>query len=49
MNKLEFYLKTKSPEITKIQEEIDLKNLEKFYLIDYCKKNKCKILFGDKS
>lgn len=29
-----------------MEEEIELKNLEKLYLIDYCKKNKCSILFG---
>jgi len=27
--------------------ELDLKHLEKLYLIDYCKKNKAKIVFAD--
>ena len=29
--------------------ELDLKHLEKLYLFDYCKKNKCKIIYGDKT
>lgn len=32
-----------------MDKEIELKNLEKLYLFDYCKKKKCQILFADKS
>ena len=48
MKKLEFYLKTKSEEIKEMK-EVELKHLEKLYLMDYCNKNKCQLIFGDKS
>lgn len=40
MKKVDYLLKTKDKEIENLK-EIDLENLEKFYLLDYCKKNKC--------
>jgi hypothetical protein len=48
MRKVDFYLQTKSEEL-KSMKEFDLKHLEKLYLFDYCKKNKCKIIYGDKT
>ncbi|EDK31396.1 transmembrane protein, putative (macronuclear) [Tetrahymena thermophila SB210] len=48
MRKVDFYLQTKSEEIKNMQ-ELDLKHLEKLYIFDYCKKNKCQVLFCDKS
>lgn len=48
MRRLDFYLQTKSDEITSIK-ELDLKHLEKLYVFDYCKRNKCKVIFADKS
>jgi len=36
MKKVDYLLKTKDPEIKNIK-DIDLENLEKFYLLDYCK------------
>ena len=46
MKKVDYLLKTKDPEIENIK-DIDLENLEKFYLLDYCKINKCQVLFAD--
>ena len=48
MKKVDYYMKSRSEEILNMK-ELDLKNLEKLYLIDFCKKNKCQILFADKS
>ena len=41
MDKVDFYIKTKNSEELLNLKEIKLKNLEKLYAIDYCKKNKC--------
>ena len=46
MRKVEAMMKNKDPELKNIK-EIEFKNLEKLYLMDYCKRNQCKILFGD--
>lgn len=46
MKKVELYLKLKSPELAQMK-EVDLKDLEKLYMIEYCKINKCQIIFGD--
>lgn len=48
MRKVDFLLQTKSEEI-KDMKELDLKHLEKLYIFDFCKRNKCKVLFADKS
>lgn len=48
MRRLDFYLQTKSDEIASMK-ELDLKHLEKLYIFDYCKKNKCKVILADKS
>lgn len=42
MKRLEAVLKSKDEEkLKEMEEEVELKNLEKLYLFDYCKKNKC--------
>jgi len=41
MKKVEYLLKSKDKQEIENLKEIDLENLEKFYLLDYCKKNKC--------
>jgi hypothetical protein len=47
MKKVEFLLSIRSNELKEMK-EINLKHLEKLYLINYCKLNKCKILFCEK-
>ena len=33
--------------INNLKIEVDMKHLEKLYVIDYCKKNKCKVVMQD--
>lgn len=42
MKRLEIALKSKDEDkLRELENEIEIKNLEKLYMFDYCKKNKC--------
>ena len=48
IEKFEYLLENKKEEEIMAMKEFDLENLEKLYLLNYCAKNRCKIIFAQK-
>jgi hypothetical protein len=48
MQKFDYYLESKDAKAIQEMKEFDLENLEKLYLIRYCRKKKCTVVYGQR-